>query len=212
MASPGRAASSRIETSATSVPPRSPRLSAGATRWMRRSRCSAWIASPSVGARRRSSRRAGQVATHGLAVSAGVPRDRRHRPASPRQGVDLHIVLLSQHPPGASIQIAGVENQRPWRGPPTDRARGNSLRSALRAFAPRATATRTSGVGNSRDHMVGRISRSAARTPVAVVPPAGRRRSSERPADGEMPPPTGDWALCPRDSGLPESLGGRPQR
>jgi len=29
-------------------------------------------------------------------------------------------------PSGASIQIAGFENQRPWRGPPTDRARGNS--------------------------------------------------------------------------------------
>jgi hypothetical protein len=43
-------------------------------------------------------RRPGQIAAHGLAVTAGVPRNRKHRPAPPRQGVDLHIVLLSQHP------------------------------------------------------------------------------------------------------------------
>jgi hypothetical protein len=98
-------------------------------------------------------RRPGQIAPHGLAVTARVPRDRRHRPAPPRQGVDLHIVLLSQHPLRGPHPDRRRENQRPSRGPPTDRARGNSLRSGLRPFAPRATATQTSRVGNSRDQM-----------------------------------------------------------
>ena len=89
----------------------------------------------------------GQILADRLAVTAGVPRDRRHRPAPPRQGVDLHIVLLSQHP------LRGLHPDRRRREPATlegapDRpARGNSLRSALRAFAPRATATWTSRWG-----------------------------------------------------------------
>src|SRR3954471_4883059 len=38
-----------------------------------------------------------EVLAHRLAIPAGVPRDRRNRPAPPRERVDLHIVLLSQH-------------------------------------------------------------------------------------------------------------------
>ena len=50
-------------------------------------------------------------------------------------------------PPGASIQIAGVRHPRPRRGPPTDRASGYPLRSALRAFAARAAAATRSQRG-----------------------------------------------------------------
>jgi len=45
-----------------------------------------------------------QVLEHGLAVAAGVSCDRRDRPAAARERMDLHIVLLSQHPLGASFE------------------------------------------------------------------------------------------------------------
>ncbi|MGI8800732.1 MAG: hypothetical protein ACR2KV_00955, partial [Solirubrobacteraceae bacterium] len=64
----------------------------------------------------------------------------------------LHIVLLSQHSPGAPIQIAGVKNQRLWRGAPTDPARDRSLHSALRASLREQSRYRIK-VGTSRDQI-----------------------------------------------------------
>jgi len=115
-------------------------------------------------ARRRLSRRRRprQIATHSLAVTTGVPRDRRHRPAPPRKRVDLHIVLLGQHPLRGLHPDRRRENQRPWRGPPTDRARGNSLRSGptgLRSVSYRDTDVRGGEFSRSD---VGSISRSRA--------------------------------------------------
>jgi len=66
--------------------------------------------------RRTSSR---QIPSDRLAIPAGVARDRRLRPTPARQSVNLHIVLLGQHPHG-SLRLAAFEQPQSWREPPTE--------------------------------------------------------------------------------------------
>jgi hypothetical protein len=62
----------------------------------------------------------GEVLAHRLAIPTGVPSDRRDRPAPASERADLHIVLLSQHPPGGLLYGQRRRTPRPWRGHPTD--------------------------------------------------------------------------------------------
>src|SRR5205807_5316010 len=48
---------------------------------------------------------AGKVLADGLAVPAGMPRDRGLRPAASGKRVYLHVVLLGQHPPRSSSLV-----------------------------------------------------------------------------------------------------------
>jgi hypothetical protein len=74
--------------------------------------------------RRRTARNlALDVLRDGLAVAAGMTADRRQRPPPRMQCVDLHVVLLCEHPRGGPFLIDGVKHHRPWRGSPTERAR-----------------------------------------------------------------------------------------
>lgn len=54
-----------------------------------------------------------QILPNSLPVAAGVPDDRRHRPAAARKRVNLEIVLLCEHPAGASLRVAGISDPRP---------------------------------------------------------------------------------------------------
>jgi hypothetical protein len=49
-----------------------------------------------------------QVGANGLAVAAGVAGDGRDRPPPFGKCVDLHVVLLCEHPLGASRRFAGI--------------------------------------------------------------------------------------------------------
>lgn len=75
-----------------------------------------------------------QVLTDRLAITAGVPGDRRYRPAPARQGVDLHIVLLCQHP-SCPFQVSQASTPATLEGAPDGPARGSSLRLGLRPCA-----------------------------------------------------------------------------
>ncbi len=76
-----------------------------------------------------------QVLADRLAVTAGVSGDRRYRPAPARQGVDLHIVLLCQHPQ-CPFQVSQASTPATLEGAPDRTARGSLLRSGLRPLAP----------------------------------------------------------------------------
>lgn len=90
--------------------------------------------------------RTGEVLRDRLAVTARVPADRRHRPAARLQCVDLHVVLLCEHPPrDLLLDIDGLEHRRPWRGSQTDRARARESTPARRyAASPASTPARAS--------------------------------------------------------------------
>ena len=55
--------------------------------------------------------RRGKVLAHRLAVTAGMAADRRHRPATRSKRVNLHVILLCEHPPGAlQTRVAGIKH------------------------------------------------------------------------------------------------------
>src|SRR5450432_1207862 len=70
--------------------------------------------------------------------------------------MDLHVVLLCEHPLGALfLVIDGVKNHRDWRGAPTYRARARGstrlVPTELAFVEPRARLLRASRLGNSGD-------------------------------------------------------------
>src|SRR5690606_16551392 len=77
---------------------------------------------------------ASQVLTDRLGVAAGVAADRSDRPTPRLQGVDLHVVLLCEHPPRVLLRSMASE-------PPT--VRGTPDRT--RAHAREATTARPYG-------------------------------------------------------------------
>lgn len=52
-----------------------------------------------------------QIAPHRLRIPAGVPGDRSHRPGARSERVNLHVVVLCEHPRGAlPTRVAGIEH------------------------------------------------------------------------------------------------------
>jgi hypothetical protein len=127
--------------------------------------------------------------------------------------VNLHIVLLCEHPPGVSFQIAGLKNPRPWRGPPTE-----PRPAAVRSASPTARLheqpppTR-SALGNFHDqkwgdlrdrrHAVGaQASSRGARLRLSYPVIASRVLLRPRPKPSiRLDPKSGDDASRGRDSG-----------
>lgn len=83
-----------------------------------------------------------QILADRLAVAARVPGDRRHRPTARSQRVNLHVVLLSQHPPGAPVQIAGFDTATLDGAPDRPRARQPAPLGPHSASCPRYTIKR----------------------------------------------------------------------
>lgn len=70
---------------------------------------------------------AAQIPPDGLVIAAGMPGDRRHRPAPRLQRVNLHVVLLCEHPPrGLLAAVMDLDSPDGAGGPRQNRARARA--------------------------------------------------------------------------------------
>ena len=102
-----------------------------------------------------------QMDANRLAVAAGVAGDGRDRPSPFRQGVNLHVILLCEHPLKASRRIAGISTRDRRAGPRRKRAPAPAAPPRTTSSATRRGRCSCAGdrenLGNSGDPIWGEL-------------------------------------------------------